>query len=242
MRAALALAVFIAFVLAAASVEGANVDRPRIALSISPARLALAAPGSRRITVRNDGAEQVVVDVARRAVAKGWLQIAPRHLLLAAGKSAVLTLRATPARGAEPGDHPVLVLLTTGAKRGSRVPVRLRLGIRVRVRIPGIVVRHLALGALRVHRARNARFMSVTAANRGNVTVQLRGRVSASLLRGTRRVARLHLSGRPALAPDTRTVLALRYTGRVRGLVTAVVQIRIGPGAPVFERRYRIRL
>jgi hypothetical protein len=192
--------------------------------------------------VRNDGAERVVVDVARREIAKGWLQIAPRHLLLAGGRSAVLTVRARLARGAEPGDHATLVLLTTGALRGTRVPVRLRVGIRVRVRIPGEIVRRLALGGLRLRRARGARFMFVTLANRGNVSAPLRDRVSAFLLRGSEKVGRLRLSSRPSLAPGARTVLALRYTGRVRGAVTAVVRIRIGPGVRLFERRYRLRL
>lgn len=84
--------------------------------------------------------------------------------------------------------------------------------------------------------------MFVSVANRGNVTVQLRGHVSAWLFRRRRPVARLHLAGRPPLAPGTRTALALRYTGRVRGPITAVVQIRIGPGVRLFERRYRLRL
>jgi hypothetical protein len=62
------------------------------------------------------------------------------------------------------------------------------------------------------------------------------------LLRSGKKVARLHLSSRPGLAPGARTILTLRYTGRVRGLVTAVVQIRIGPGVRLFERRYRLWL
>ncbi|MBA3735072.1 MAG: hypothetical protein H0W90_07735 [Actinobacteria bacterium] len=192
--------------------------------------------------MRNDGAERVVVNVVRRAAAGGWLQIAPTHLTLAAGRSAVLTVRTKLTRGAEPGDHAVLVLLTTGARRDRRVPVRLRLGVRVRVHVPGRVVRRLAFSGLRVHRARDARFMFVSVANRGNVTVHLRGHVSAWLFRHRRQVARLHLAGRAPLAPGTRTVLALRYTGRVRGPITAVVQIRIGPGVRLFERRYRLRL
>jgi len=44
------------------------------------------------------------------------------------------------------------------------------------------------------------------------------------------------------LAPGARTLLALRYAGRVRGPVVAVVLIRMGHGARVVERRYRLRL
>jgi hypothetical protein len=74
------------------------------------------------------------------------------------------------------------------------------------------------------------------------VTVPLRGRVTASLLRRGRRFAQLTPRGRRALLPGAQAVLALRYGGRVRGLLTAVVRIRLGPGAHVVERRYRVRL
>ena len=229
--------------LTASAAEAVSADRPRVALSVSPARLALAAPGSRRINVRNDGAEQVVVDVLRRTVATRWLQISPERLLLGPGRSAVLTLRAKTGRHAEPGDHQVLVLLATRPQHGSRVALRLRLGVRVSVRMPGRIIRRLALGGVRVHRRRGLRFILVPVVNRGNVTVQLRGHVTASLFRRGDRVARLQLAARPAsLAPAARTLLALRYAGRVRGPVIAVVQIRMGPGVRLVERRYRLRL
>jgi hypothetical protein len=248
-RAALPLALSTALVLALAPpAEGASANRPRVALSVSPAKLALTAPGSRSINLRNDGAERVVVDVARRAVGRqtasqAWFKIVPARLILRSGERAILTLRVRPPRRAEPGEHHVLVLLTTRPLRGSRVTLRVRLGIRVRMRVPGRVVRHLALGGLRVHRAaRGARLMFVSVANHGNVTVQLRGHVTASLFRRRQRVARLNPAGRRALAPGARTLLALRYAGRVRGPVTAVVQVRLGHGVRVVERRYRIRL
>jgi hypothetical protein len=109
--------------------------------------------------------------------------------------------------------------------------------------MPGTIVRRLALGGIRVHQRRGLRFIVVPVVNRGNVTVQLRGQVTASLFRRGDRVARLQLAARPAsLAPAARTLLALRYAGRVRGLVSAVVQIRMGPGVRLVERRYRLRL
>ena len=192
--------------------------------------------------MRNDGAEQVAVDVLRRTVVTRWLQISPERLHLGPGRSAVLTLRAKAGRDAEPGDHQVLVLLATRPQQGSRVALRLRLGVRVRVRVPGRVVRRVALGGVRVHRKRGLRFIFVPVVNRGNVTVQLRGRVTAALFRHGVRVARLQLATRPALGPGARTWLALRYAGRVRGPVVAVVQIRMGPGVRLVERRYRLRL
>lgn len=248
MRAALVLAGFAALVLTPAPVaEGAGVDRARVELSVSPAQLALTPPGSRRIKLRNDGAESVVVDVTRRSAggqttAKTWLQIVPAHLSLRSGQSAILTLRVTRPRGAEPGDHQVLVLLTTCPLHGVRVNVQVRLGVRVRMRVPGRAVRHLTLGSLRVHRQRNARLLLVSVANRGNVTLQLRRHVSASLLRRGKQLARLHPRVRRVLAPGARAVLRLRYGGDARGLVTAVVRVRLGFGIRLVERRYRIRL
>jgi hypothetical protein len=193
-RPALALAGLTALVLALApSAEGRA--RPGLALSVSPAQVTLAAPSSRRIRLRNDGAERVVVDVIRPTVhgqagVQTWLQIVPARVLLRSGESAIVTLRTTPPRRAEPGDHHLLVLLRTRPLRGGRVYVQLHLGVRIRMVVPGRIVRHLAFGGLRVHRSRDARFMFLSVANRGNVTVRLRGQVSASLVRRGRQLAR----------------------------------------------------
>jgi hypothetical protein len=162
--------------------------------------------------------------------------------VLHSGESAILTLRADPPRRAEPGEHHVLVLLTTRPLRGSRVNVQVRLGVRIRMVVPGRIVRDAALGGLRLRRSHNGRFMFVSVTNRGNVTVLLRGRVTALLLRRGRRLARLTPRGRRALPPGARAVLALRYGGRVRGLLTAVIRIRLGPDVRAVERRYRVHL
>jgi hypothetical protein len=247
-RPASALAGFAALLLASApSAEGAGAGRPRVALSVSPAQLVFARPGSRVIRLRNDGAERVVVDVKRRTVggqtaAKTWLEIAPARLSLRSGESAILTLRSQPPVRAEPGQHQVVLLLTTRPLRGGRVNVQVRLGVRIRMVVPGRIVRHVALGGLRVHRGRHGRFLFVSVANRGNVTVQLRGRVTGSLFRRGRQVARLNPRARRALVPGARAVVALSYGGRLRGRATAVVRVRLGSGLRVIERRYRIRL
>jgi hypothetical protein len=247
-RQALALAGLTALVLASApSAAGADANRPRVSLSVSPARLALTAPGARTIKLRNSGAEQVVVDVTRRPLdpqpaAKTWLQISPARLVLHSGENAILTLRASPPRRAEPGEHHVLVLLTTRPLHGGRVNVQVRLGVRIRMIVPGRIVRNAALGGLRLRRSHNARFMFVSVTNRGNVTVPLHGRVTVVLLRRGQRLAQLTPRGRRALLPGARAVLALRYSGRVRGLLTAVVRIRLGPGVRAVERHYRVRL
>ena len=248
MTPALALAVFTVFLPAPApSAEGAGVARPRVALSVSPARLAVTAPGSRTIKLRNDSAERVAVDVSRRtlggqAAAKTWLRVVPAHVLLRSGESAILTLRVKPPRLAEPGDHQVLVQLTTRPLRGGRVNVQVRLGVRIRMIVSGRIVRRLTLGGLRIHRQRNARIIFVPVANHGNVTVQLRSCVTALLLRRGQQQARLRPRAQRALLPGARTAVALRYSGRVRGLVTVVVRVRLGSSVRVVERRYRIRL
>ena len=248
MRQALALAGFTALVLASAPfAAGADADRPRVALSVSPARLALAAPGSRTLKLRNSGAERVVVDVTLRTLGpqpapKTWLHIAPARLVLPSGGNAILTLRASPPRRAEPGEQHVLVLLTTRPLRGGRVNVQVRLGVRIGMVVPGRIVRDAALGGLRLRRSRNARFMFVSVTNRGNVTVPLRGQVTALLLRRGQRLAQLTPRGRRALVPGARAVLALHYRGRARGLLTVVIRMRLGPGVRAVERRYRVRL
>ena len=248
MKSALLLAGLTALVLASApSAAGADADRPRMALSVSPARLALAAPGARTIKLRNDGAEPVIVDVTRRALgpqpaAETWLQVSPARLVLHSGENATLTLRASPPRLAEPGEHHILVLLTTRPLQGGRVSVQVRLGVRIRMVVPGRIVRDAALGGLRLRRSRNALFMFVWVTNRGNVTVPLRGRVTALLLRRGQRLAQLIPRGPHALLPGARAVLALRYGGRGRGLLTAIIRIRLGPGVRAVERRYRVRL
>ena len=230
----------------APSAEGADADRPRVAVSVSPAHVAIVGPGSRRIKLRNDGVEGVAVDVTRRAPGRqavaAWFWVVPGRLSLASGESATLTLRVSPPRRAEPGNHRALVLVTTRPLRGGPVNVRMRLGVRLRITVPGRIVQRVTLGDLRVHRRRHAQILFVSVANRGNVTVQLRGNVTAWLVRDRHRRARLRLLARPALPPAARAVLTLRHKGRVRGLVTAVVQVRLGSGIRLAERRYRLRL
>jgi hypothetical protein len=246
-RPALALAALTAAALGSApSATGADAERPRVAVSVSPAQIALVAPGSRRIKLRNDGAERVAVDVTRRPPGRqsvaAWFRVVPGRLLLASGDSVTLTLRVSPPRRAEPGNHRALVLVTTRPSSGGPVSVRMRLGIRLRIIVPGRILRRLTLGGLRVQRRGHAQLMFVSVANRGNVTIQFRGHVAAWLTRGGHRLARLRPLARRALLPGARGVLTLRHRGRVRGPVTAVVQVRLGSGIRLAERRYRLRL
>jgi hypothetical protein len=236
-----------ALFLTPAPVEGAGADRPRVALSVSPAHLELEPPGSRTVRVRNDGTGRLAIDVVPRdagvRAGAGWLRIRPAHLVLGAGQSSLLTLRATRPQRAEPGDHPTLVLLTTRLQQAqSRLDVHLRVGVRVELVVPGRVVRDVRLGGVRVQRRRGAWVVSVSVANRGNVTVRLRGRVQADLLRRGRHVAHDRPAAQRALRPGARSAVVLRCNGRVRGKVVLTVRLGFGPGVPSVVRRYRIHL
>jgi hypothetical protein len=124
----------------------------------------------------------------------------------------------------------------------TRVAVRIRLGVGVRVRMPGRIVRHLDLRGLRVRKRGRARVLLVSLANGGNVTEQLQPVLSVSLIRRGRVVGRLRAHGPRELLPGARAVVRLPYEGRVRGLVTAVVHVPSVARLRPLERRYRIRL
>lgn len=226
--------------------EAVGGGAPPVALSVSPARLAVVAPASRTIELRNLGTERIVVDVARRSAdrspSKEWLSIRPSRLVLRARSRAVLTLRAAAHGRARPGDHQLEVLFVARALGRNRVTVRVRLGVGVRIRMPGRIVRRLAVRGVRVRRHGRTRELLVSVANRGNVTEQLGGRLTVALIRSGRLLSRLRLPGRHELLPGSRAALPLRYNGHVRGLVTAVVRTRVGGTPRLIERRYRLRL
>lgn len=244
MRLALALAVAVA-VAATTPVSGDAVSAVPVALTVSPARAVLLAPSSRTLQVGNLGTEKVAVEVAWQSLGSRvgpnhWLSIAPRRLVLRAGARAVLTLRAGP--GASPGDHQLLVLVTGRRIERGRLAVQLRVGVRVRIRAPGRLVHKLAVDGLRARRFNRARALLVALANRGNVTEQLRGRLTVTLVGRNRVISRLRLGRARELYPGTRTVVVLPYAGRARGVVTAVVRLRIGANLRPLERRYRLLL
>lgn len=226
-----------------ASVDSVSA-RP-VALTVSPAHAVLFAPTSRTLQVSNLGAEQVAVDVAWRSLGRGiapnrWLSIAPRRLVLRSGRRALLTVRAGP--GATPGDHHLLVLVTGRPVNRTRIAVQLRLGVRVHIRAPGQLIHRLAIEGLRTRRFKSKRAMLVSLANRGNVTEQLRGRLTVTLINRNRVISRLRLGRFRELYPGARAVVALPYTGRARGVVTAVVILRLGAHRQPLVRRYRLSL
>jgi hypothetical protein len=240
------LAVAIAAAVAATSPVSADAVSARpVALTVSPARAVLRAPTSRALQIVNGGTGHVAVDVAWKSLGlqiapNRWLSIAPRHFVLRSGARAVLTVRA--GRGASPGDHELLVLVTGRPVDRSRIAVQLRVGVRLRIRAPGRLVHKLAVEGLRVGRFKGKRTLLVTVANHGNVTEQLLGRLTVTLIAHARIISRVRLGRSHELSPAARAVVALPYSGRARTVVTAVVRVRLGSHLPPVERRYRLSL
>ena len=252
-------AIVVAALALAPASAGASATRPALALTATPARIALTGAASATLRVANPGARPVVVDVGRagfaldprgrpRSVphatpraATAWLTVRPARFVLPAGSSRSLTVTSAPPRRAEPGDHDALVLLTTRPRHNAGVAVRMRIGVVVVVRAPGRVVRRLSLGHLRVRRLRHVRVLELVLANRGNVTEALaRGAVVLSL-EGKGRRTTLRSAPRE-LRPQTRGVVQLRYRGRLQGWVSARVGIVAASGRAAAGRVYRVRL
>jgi hypothetical protein len=237
-----------AFGVATSCGEAEGGGAPAVALSVSPARVALVAPAARSIELRNVGAAAVVVDVVRKTLDRrrprpnDWFRVRPEHLVLRAGSKGVLTMRVRVNARATPGDHRLLLLVVARPVQRGLVGVRMRLGVGVRIRLPGHVVRRLELRDLRVHTHNGRPLLLLGIGNRGNVTEQLRGRLTVTLVRSGRVVSRLRPRGLRELFPGARTVLTMRYAVRVRGRVTAVVKLRLPGRVRPAVRRYRIRL
>ena len=217
-----------------------------LALTASPARVALAGAGTATVEVTNHGRQPVVLEVSRagfaldlrgrprivRAATPTWLAVAPRRVAIAPGTSAALRLAARVPRDASPGDHPGLLLLASRPVVRGAVAVRVRLGVVVLLRVPGRVVHRLALTALRGR----GKTLELGVANRGNVAEALPGRrVTVTLWRRGRVVARLHPPGGEVL-PRARAILELKYRGRLRGPFDARVEL----GS--IRRSFRVRI
>ena len=253
-----AVAITAVSALASALTGGAGADRPPLALSASPTRVAVEPGAWTALRVTNAGRASVVVDVAaegfaldlrgRPRIAAGegagrWLVVAPRRLSLAAGGSARVTVSAVVPRRAGPGEHDALVLLRTRPHAGTPVPIVMQVGVVVEVRVRGPVVRRLDIRGLRLERHGRQRTVVLTLWNRGNVSEVLPvRRVRIVFRRGGRLLATL-LPPRRRILPHSLAVLALRYGGGAHGWVQAAVVVqRPRPGAQVLRRTFRIRL
>lgn len=237
---------------------GAGTTRPPLALTATPARLALVGSGSATVRVTNPGTSPIRVEADRagfaldlrgrpgigplrgRRAAARWVTVRPARFVVPPGGSRLLAVSARLPGMVEPGDHDALVLLTTRPRIADGVAVRVRIGVVVVVRAPGIVVRRLALGSLRVRKHRGTSVLELWVANRGNVTETLgRGRTRFVVGRDSTR-SRLQPTPRD-LRPGTSGVVQLAYRGRLRGRVTVRAEILDGAGR-LSRRTYRVRL
>ena len=256
MRRVAALALVVSVLVPASA--GAGTPRPPLALTASPGRLALVGAGDGSIRVTNPGQSPVVVDVSRagftldhrgrpriasrggRRAAVSWVTVRPGRFVLAAGAGRSVTVSSRLPVRAQPGDHDALVLLTTRPQRGAGVAVRMRIGVVVVVRAPGLIVRRVALGRLRVRRYGSARVLELGLANRGNVTETIDGtRLRMWVARGRART-RLRHEVRD-LRPRTAGVVQVPYRGR-RGWTTVRVELVGEPGRPPVIQTFRVRL
>jgi hypothetical protein len=244
---------------AVAAPPGASRSAPALALTATPARLALVGAARQVIRVANRGSGPLVVDAApagftlglrgaprillRGAAARraaSWLRVRPSRLVLDGGESAEVVVTSVLPRAAPPGDHATLVLLTTRPPPSTSVGVRIRIGVTAVVRVPGRVRHALAIRSLRV-RATPARcVLRLVVANAGNVVESLRRGVDVSLVAGGRRVARLRSAAREFL-PHSRGVVEVLYRGTLRGAVTARVTATPRTG-PALRRSFRLLL
>lgn len=248
----------IAAVVAAAVGSAPGSGRPAVSLVASPARVSLVGAASRTVRVTNTGADPMIVDVAQAGFALDlhgrprvvprpgtgpapWLAARPQRLALRPGRSASLTVSAALPAHAAPGDHTALVLLTTRPRSGGALSVRMRPGIVVSLRVPGPVVRRLVVRGVRLLRAHRGSTIEVSLANRGNVTEVVDGRRVTVLLR---RRGHVLATLRPALRellPRSRGIAEVRYAGRPRGALTAVVEFAPSAGGPTLRRSFPLR-
>ncbi|HSS81966.1 MAG TPA: hypothetical protein VLK24_12315 [Gaiellaceae bacterium] len=242
----------------APAAAGAGRPPEALGLTAAPARLVFHGSGLATVRLRNPGRKAVAVTVAsagfaldlrgrprivKRRVSRsaaGWLRLRPAHLRLAPHAAGKLLVSAKLPRGAEPGDHDALVVLSARPLARARVSVRLRLGVVVVVRAPGAVIRRVELGRLRVVRRGGRRTLELAVVDSGNVTERLL-RVRATLLRSSRRLATVGAGARE-LRPHTRGLLEFRLPRSANGVVTARVVVPAAPGRRVIRRTYRLRI
>jgi hypothetical protein len=219
------------------------------ALTATPSRIELAGSGSEVVEVRNRGTSRVVVDATcagfaldltgrPRVVAAApaaWLSVRPKRVAIAPGRTATLRVNGRVLRGASPGDHTALLLLSTRPTTNAGVAVRMRLGVVVVLRVPGRVVHRLSVPRVSIARG----LLRVTVANRGNVTEQLTGtRIVVTVRRGVTVLARLSPTARELL-PHSSGVLTLRLRRSLPRATGIDVTIRAASGAPMVSRSFR---
>jgi ribosomal protein L30/L7E len=240
-------------------IAAALAARSPIALAASPVRVHLTGTSTRTVRITNWGASEVVADVGTAGFALGlrgrprivrrgsgsslaasWIAVRPRRFALAPGRTETLTVSSSLPRGAEPGDHPALVLVGTRPRERGGVAVRMRIGIVVVVRVPGTIVHRLAVRGLRLRRVSQMDVLELSISNRGNVTERMGpSRLRIVLLQRGRIVGRPR-AARRELLPRSRAIEEIRLRGRLAGPVTVLVEL--GQGARMIGRRFHLRV
>ena len=214
---------------------------PPVALTATPAHVALAGAAVQAITVANPGKTVAVVQarlagfaldlhgrprvVAQRDRAV-VLSVAPKRLALAPGATGTVLVASTVSRGAGVGDHVGLVLLTTQPGGGAGVGVRMQIGVPVTIRVSGAVRRHVVFDGLRLAKG----VLELRFHNTGNVTALIGvRRFRIELRRSGRVLATLHVRSRELL-PGARSVVDVRLPLRLHGRMRAVIEADDGGG------------
>lgn len=244
----------VAVTLAAAALSGGG-SAP-LALSVSPAHLALTPGGQATIHVRAVSGRRLLLrasiaglaldgrgrpQITGRRDAAAWLTLQPRSTYAGRdGASFVVTSRR--AAGARPGDHTAIVLLTATAPAAKGIEVGMRVGLVVTVRVGGRSIRRVEIVAARTRTAPGGgRLVAVTVANRGERIEPIGGeRLAVTLVRRGRIIGRFRVAQRELL-PHTRAVVAFRTRPVVRGPIVARVAI-VRPDGRTIARTFRLRL
>ena len=255
--------------LAAVLASAAGAAPAPITLSATPTIVTLLGASRGSIHVTNPSGRAITIDVSLgnyditstghvvidpkeppNRAAEAWLTASPHVLRLAPNAGADVAVTSHPPKNAEPGDHHALVLLTARTQETGQVGVRTRIGVGVLVRMPGDIVRRVAVESLGVEPA--TRTIHVRLANRGNVNERLApGQITLALQRSGRTITVLRTRPVDLLAASSQTI-DVAYGRNVSGAATIVVHVRPtaarvdGPGMTVTAeeavRTFRVRL
>jgi hypothetical protein len=230
----------------------------RVSLSASPTHISLDAGSRKTIRVEAVSGRRIVLHasvggfaldlrgrprIVRATDAAPWLTLRPRTIVVGRSGAALVVSSRLP-RWARAGDHSAIVLLTATAPAAGRMAVQMRIGLVVTVRVKGRRISRMTVVSARSRRPPGrgrGSLIDVTLANRGNVIEALAGtRLRVILIRRGRVVARLR-PGRRKVLPRTSALVAVRYRGRLRGPVTARVELA-QPGGRTAQRSFHLRL
>ncbi len=247
----------VAITLAAAALSaGSGSATTPLALSVSPAHLALRAGGRATIHVRAVSGGRLLLrtsiagltldgrgrpQIAARRDAAAWLTLHPQTILAGRdGASFVVTSRRP--SGARPGDHTAIVLLTATASGGKGIAVAMRVGLVVTVRIGGRSIRRVEVVAVRSRAAPGGRrVIAVTVANRGERIESIGGApLAVTLVRRGHIIGRFRVARRQLL-PHSRAVVTSRTRSTVHGPVVARVSL-VRPDGRTTTHTFRLRL